>query len=127
MGVQPIEASFVASPMATPFESCERTSASDMDESGGADDEFDDEHDGPEMDEEGEANAQLASVDGDGMGVQPIEASFVASPMATPFESCERTSASDIAFQHFHKSVELPERRLRALGVSNVSSATSAA
>ncbi|TKA50760.1 hypothetical protein B0A53_06025 [Rhodotorula sp. CCFEE 5036] len=34
-----------------------------VDESGGADDEFDDEHDGPEMDEEGEANAQLASVD----------------------------------------------------------------
>lgn len=34
-----------------------------VDESGGADDEFDDEHDGPEMDEDGEATAQLASPD----------------------------------------------------------------
>lgn len=44
----------------------------------------------------GNVDTSADAGDGDGMGVQPVAASFVASLMATLFESCEKTKASDM-------------------------------
>lgn len=73
-----------------------------VDESGGADDEFDDDHDGPEMDEEGEAAAQIPSPD--------VHASSAPVQELPQLSRAGSSSMSDaLVFSHDSKSVAISD------------------